>query len=240
MKTGETARRRRPSPTRKLRPFWFLIAIVLALLAAGGYIFSLSHTFYPHTIDVTGNRVVSKNAIMGAAQIELNRNIWLQNTAAMTTRIEAIPFIDTAVIHRHLPGAISIDVTERAPFAVLDDGGKREVVDRTMRVLRPAGPDDATLPVLIAASDQNVQTLALAQEAALIAHLQPASFDFDKYGDVEMTLRGGVRVYFGDPSTVAQKVTLVQPILAKVERGNRRVTAIDLRAMTTPVVVYAK
>jgi cell division protein FtsQ len=217
-----------------------LIAIVLALLATGGYLFSLSPTFYPHTIDVSGNRVVSKDAIVQAAQIELDRNIWLQNTAAMSARVEAIPFIDTAVIHRHLPGAISIDVTERTPFAVLDDGGKQEVVDRTMRVLRPAGSDDKMLPVLKVGTAQDAQTLALAQEAAMIAHLQPASFAFDKYGDVEMTLRGGIRVLFGDPSTVAQKVTLVQPILTKVNRGNRKVAAIDLRAMTTPVVEYVK
>ena len=233
-------KRRRTTPVQRLRPFWFLIAIVLALLVAGGYLFSLSHTFYPHTIVVSGNRVVSKDAIMGAAQIELDRNIWLQNTAAMTKRIEAIPFIDTAVIHRHLPGAINIDVTERTPFAVLDDGGSRALVDRRMRVLRPAGPDDAALPVLVVRDGQSAPALAIALDAALIAHLDPASFNFDKYGDVEMTLRGGVRVYFGDPSTVAQKVTLVQPILAKVERGNRKVAALDLRAMTTPVVVYAK
>jgi cell division protein FtsQ len=233
-------KRRRATPAQRLRPFWFLIAIVVALLIAGGYLFSLSHTFYPHTIDVSGNRVVSKDAILEAAQIELNRNIWLQNTAAMTKRIEAIPFIDTAAVHRYLPGTISIEVKERTPFAVLDTGGTRNLVDHTMRVLRAAGPDDATFPVLVAKNEQDAQTLAVALEAALIAHLEPTSLDLDKYGDVEMTLHGGVRVYLGDPTTVAQKVTLVQPILTKVERGNRRVAALDLRAMTTPVVVYAK
>jgi len=233
-------RRRRATPAQRLRPFWFLIAIAIALLAVGGYLFAVSHAFYPHTIDVTGNRVVSKDAILEAAQIELDRNIWLQNTAAMTTRIEAIPFIASAAVHRHFPGAISIDVTERTPFAVLESGGQRELVDRTLRELRPAGPDDVAFPVLIASGGQNVQTLAVALEAVLIAHLRPAWLDFDKYGDVEMTLRGGVRVLFGDPSTVAQKVTLVQPILEKVEHGTRKVAALDLRAMTTPVVVYAK
>jgi cell division protein FtsQ len=233
-------KRSRATPAQRLRPYWILIAIVLGLFVVGGYLFSLSHTFYPHTIDVSGNRVVPKNAILEAAQIELNRNIWLQNTAAMTKRIEAIPFIDTAAVHRHFPGAVSIDVTERTPFAVLDAGATRELVDRTLRVLRPAGPDDAMLPVLVAANGQDMQTLANAQEAAERAGLQPALLDYDKYGDVEMTLRGGIRVLFGDPATVAQKVSLVQPILTKVKRGNRRVAALDLRAMTTPVVVYAK
>jgi cell division protein FtsQ len=233
-------RRRRATPTQRLRPFWFLTAIIVALLVIGGYLFSLSHAFYPHTIDVSGNRVVSKDAIVAAAQIQLDRNIWLQNTAAMTKRIEAIPYIETAAVHRHMPSTISIDVKERTPFAVLDTNGTRELVDHTMRVLRPATPDDATLPVLVASSPQDAQALAVALEAALVAHLEPASLDLDKYGDVEMTLHGGIRVLFGDLSTVAQKVTLVQPILEKVERGSRKVAALDLRAMTTPVVVYAK
>ena len=233
-------KRRRATPAQRLRPFWFLFAIVAALLVAGAYLFSTAHVFYPHTIDVTGNRVVSKDAILGAAQIELNRNIWLQDTASMTKRIEAIPYIDTAAVHRHVPGTISIDVKERTPFAVLDSAGTRDVVDHTMRVLQPATPADSALPVLIANNQQDAAALAVALEAAMVAHLDAASFDLDKYGDVEMTLRNGVRVYFGDPSTVAQKVTLVQPILEKVERGNRKVAALDLRAMTTPVVEYVK
>ncbi len=233
-------KRSRATPAQRVRPYWVLIAIVLALLVVGGYLFSLSHTFYPHTIDVSGNRVVSKDAILEAAQIGLNRNIWLQNTAAMTERIEAIPFIDTAAVRRHFPGAISVAVTERTPFAVLDAGATRELVDRTLRVLRPAGPDDTMLPVLVTANGQDMQTLADAEEAAERAHLDPALLDYDKYGDVEMTLRGGIRVLFGDPATVPQKVSLVQPILTKVERGNRRIAAIDLRAMTTPVVEYVK
>lgn len=233
-------KRSRITPVQRLRPYWVLIALVLALLVVGGYLFSLSHTFYPHTIDVSGNRIVPKSAILDAAQIRLDRNIWLQNTAAMSKRIEAIPFIDTAAVHRHFPGTVSIDITERTPFAVLDAGGTREVVDSGLRVLRPAGPDDVLLPVLVAANGQDAETLANAEEAAERGQLQPALLDYDKYGDVEMTLRGGIRVLFGDSATVAQKMPLVQPILTKVEHGDRKVVAIDLRAMTTPVVVYAK
>lgn len=233
-------KRRRATPAQRLRPFWFLIAFLVALVAVGAYLFSLSHMFYPHTIDVAGNRVVSKDAILDAAQIELNRNIWLQNTGAMKQRIEAIPYVDTVAIHRHLPGAIAIDVTERTPFAVLDANGTRDLVDRTLRVLRPAGPQDAALPVLITSRGLDTQTLAMAAEASEAANLQPAAVAYDKYGDVDMTLRGGIRVLLGDPSTAAQKMPLVAPILAKVDRGKRRVVAVDLRAMTTPVVEYAK
>jgi cell division protein FtsQ len=233
-------KRRRATPAQRLRPFWFLIASIVVLIAIGFYLFSTARMFYPRAIDVAGNRVVSNDAILAAAQIQFNRNIWLQNTGAMQQRIEAIPFIGTAAVYRHLPSTIVIDVTERTPFAVLDTGGARELVDRTLRVLRAAGPQDAMLPSLVEAPGQDVHGLAEVIIEAQQTQLQPTSVDYDKYGDVEMTMRGGIRVLFGDPNTVDDKMQMIVPILDKVDRGKRRVAAIDLRAATTPVVEYAK
>jgi cell division septal protein FtsQ len=235
-------KRRRATAAQRLRPFWFLIVIVLALLALGTYAFSLSHTFYPHTIDVSGNRVVSKDAILAAAQIELNRNIWLQNTGAMQQRIEAIPYIGTAAVHRYLPGTISIDVTERAPFAVLDSNSTIVTIDRTLRVLNPGPPlAGVHLPTIIAATHAVASTLADTEEMAIQTRLDISQLQEDKYGGVVMTLRGSnVRVLFGDPETVDDKIQMIVPILDKVDHGPRKVVGIDLRAASTPVVEYAK
>jgi cell division protein FtsQ len=233
-------KRRRATPAQRLRPFWFLSVIVIALLAVGGYWFSLSHLFYPHTIDVSGNRIVSKDAIVQAAQIDLNRNMWLQNTHAMVERIEAIPYIKTAAIHRRLPDALAIVVTERVPFALLESNGTVVTIDRTLRVLSSGAPEGQHLPTIVAPTRDVESTLAAAEEIALQTNLQPVLFREDAYGGVVMTLRGGVRILFGDPDTVDDKVQMIVPILEKVDRGNRKVAAIDLRAMTTPVVEYVK
>ncbi len=235
-------KRRRTTPAQRLRPFWLLFASVIVLLGAGAYLFSASHMFYPHTIDVAGNRVVSKDAILEAAQIELDRNIWLQNTSAMQQRIEAIPYIDTVAVHRHLPGAISIDVTERAPFALLNSNGTIVTIDRTLRVLNQGAPRSGRqLPTIVATTRDVESALADAEEDALQTQLEPAVVSEDRYGGVVMTLRHyNVRVLFGDPDTVDDKVQMIVPILDKVDRGNRKVAAIDLRAPTTPVVEYVK
>jgi DNA-binding transcriptional regulator YdaS (Cro superfamily) len=42
----------------------------------------------------------------------------------------------------------------------------------------------------------------------------------------------------GPQSDLAQKLTLVDAILAQVVHGQRRIAAIDVRAPGTPVVVY--
>ncbi|MBV8148438.1 MAG: hypothetical protein JO092_05045, partial [Candidatus Eremiobacteraeota bacterium] len=43
---------------------------------------------------------------------------------------------------------------------------------------------------------------------------------------------------FGDDADLTKKAALVNPILAQVDRGRRRISALDLRAPGTPVVVY--
>ncbi|MGC2128836.1 MAG: hypothetical protein WA629_01960, partial [Candidatus Aquilonibacter sp.] len=74
MKKGRPQpRRRRASPARRLRPFWFLIAIAVVLAGIGGYVLATWPALYPHTIEVDGNHTVLKQAIMDRAQIDLSK-----------------------------------------------------------------------------------------------------------------------------------------------------------------------
>jgi len=253
VKAGVARKRRRTSPVARLRPFWFLLVLLVGLAGAGGYALMSWPALDPHIVDVSGNRVVSRDAILQRARIELARNMWLQSTRAMAVRIQAIPYIDTAVVRRRLPDRLTIEVTERAPYAVIDDGGVGVTVDRALRVLQTGEPPalPGALPVLSVALPQQPEpgsfitisaVTALQSDAALLsaAHLDPAVLAFDRFGDVVVTLRSGIRVLLGDQHSIAQKVPLIEPILQQVGHGKRKVTAIDLRALTTPVVVYAK
>jgi cell division protein FtsQ len=245
-------RRRRKSPARRLRPFWFLVVVVLLAGATGAYWLITWPALDPHRIEVTGNRIVSRQAILAAARVDPRRNMWLQNTRAMDARIEAIPDVGDASVRRLPPDVLEIAVTERVPYAVIDDGGTRFTVDRTLRVLQ-AGvrPGSETLPVLHVAlaatpapgatlANESAAALAAIADRAQAAHLAVASLADDRYGDVAMVLRSHVRVLLGDATQLDRRLAMVSPILAQVDRGHRRITTVDLRAITTPVVVYAK
>jgi cell division protein FtsQ len=250
---GEAARRRRASPARRLRPFWFLIAVIAVLAAMGGYVLASLPALYPHTVEVDGNRTVAKETILEHAQISLTKNMWLQNTHAMAARIEAIPYIDRAEVHRRPPDTLIIMVTERTPYAFVDDGAVRLTIDHTLRVLQdgaPPGADDAlpafaiVLPQAPAVgafiNDPDLQSLVGDADAIAAAHLDARTLRYDRFGDVTVQLRNGITVMLGDRVGSEQKIPLIKPILDKVDRGKRKVAAIDLRALTTPVVVYAK
>ncbi len=245
-------RRRKAGAAARLRPFWFLIAILVALTAFGGYWLATWPALDPHAVDVSGNRVVSKDAILTAARIDVKRNLWLQNVRSIERRIVAIPYIDTARVHRTLPASVRIDVTERTPFAVVATASSRLVIDRQLRVLQQATPQFALLP-LVEAHDLQVaahpgsflsepHVVAMTADLARLqeAHVDVTQVSQDRFGDLDVVLRDGVRVMLGDRLDLGKKIALIDPILQQVGRSRRPIAAIDLRALRTPVVVYKK
>ena len=242
-------RRRRKSPAAQIRPFWILIVAVLAVAAAGSYAFVKWPGLFPKSIVVSGERIVSRDEVLAKAQIDMHRNLWLQSPRAMEARIERIPYIATAAVHRIPPANVVIDVTERTPFAIVTSNGSSALVDHDLRVLQN---DDGThsfprininrdiaLTPGSFISEAGVRQLRNDDDTLVAAHVIPAELSFDKYGELVLTMHDGIHVLLGDDDDDFQKkIRLIDPILAQLSRSQRPIQAIDLRAPNTPVVVY--
>ncbi len=243
-----TARRRKRSAAARIRPFWMPIGLAgVAAVAAGAFAATWSG-FDPKKVEVAGNRRVSTAQILRAAAIAPRISIWLQNTKAIARRIDAIPYVETAWIHRVPPASLSIAVRERQPFAIVQSEMESALVDRNLRVLETL-PADQMLPELIlkAAVTQRPGEFVVTRdaielrdacEAMSARRITPRSLALDRYGGLVVTLRDGLRLLIGQESDLGEKLTLVDAILAQVVRGQRRVAAIDVRAPAAPVVVY--
>jgi len=240
-------RRRKPTPAARVRPFWLLIVAIVVLLVIGGALLVVLPVMRPRTVIVTGNSSVGRDAVLRAAAVDGEANMWIQNTRAMAQRIEALPNVWRAAVHRRPPETIVIDVTERVPFALVETVQGRVVVDKELRVLDL--PEPAGLPVFALAAvtapapggfinDAGARLLRDDASALEAAHVDAVSYDHDKYGDLDVRLRNGVRVLFGDETEMQKKIPLVQPILDQVGRAGKPISAIDLRAPGTPIVVY--
>jgi cell division protein FtsQ len=241
-------RRKKKSQAARLRPFWFLLLILVAGCAFAGYYAATWPGFFPQRIAVSGNRIVGRGQILAAAQIAPRANVWLQNMRAAAARIDAIPYVQTAQIHRSLPAQVRIDVVERRPYAELRTRTGNVVIDRDLRVLQTAGNASA-LPVFESAhagapSDgayvktAEVQRLRTDYEELSAAHVIVRTLSYDRFGDLVASMRGGVKLLLGDDSQLEQKTALIGPILSQVAGSGRRIAAVDLRALKTPVVVY--
>lgn len=241
--------RKKKSAASRLRQFWILIVFLLGAAAVGGYYGATWPGFYPKRVTVSGNRVVTASEILAKAAISQNENVWLQNTHAAAARVEAIPYIRRARIHRTPPANVGIVVSEREPFANVDTAGKTLLVDRALRVLETRGRTD--LPVFVLARgvatvpgsfirDARMRRFRADYDAMFAGHVIATRLQFDRFDDLVATLDGGKQILFGDDRDLAKKIPLVDPILAQLSRSARPVAAIDLRAPRTPIVVYRR
>ncbi|HEY1653699.1 MAG TPA: FtsQ-type POTRA domain-containing protein [Candidatus Tumulicola sp.] len=250
MKKGRPpGRRRKPSPTARVRPFWVPIAVAaLTSLGAGAFVVSWSG-FRPRQIVVTGNAIVPRAEILARAAISGNVNMWLQNTGAIADRVRTIPYVSSARVFRLPPASIVIVVRERVPFAVVASGDSVAAVDRDLRVLQTVAGDRPMPRFVLDVPEGALQpgrflteAKALAMrddyEAMIAAHVVPLQLQYDRYDGLVATVRGNVRILFGDDGDLEKKLPLVDPILAQVVRKQQRVAAVDLRAPRTPVLVF--
>ena len=93
---------------------------------------------------------------------------------AARARIEKLTWVQRATVERHLPGTIVVRLEERRPFAVWQNGGKFQLIDRTGDVVVQQDPGkdaDAfkSLPLVVGAGAPEAAASLLDDLAALPA-----------------------------------------------------------------------
>lgn len=241
-------RRKRRSVAMRIRPYRALLVTLLFLLAGAVAFAALWPGFDPTHIEVVGNVRVAESEVLMRAAIARNENMWLQNTSAISRRIETIPYVEKARVHRIPPTTIKVSITERIPFCILASADDAVVADRALRVLEQSTGTEQ-LPVFVlrpglalrpGAFVTQGDALALRDDydVMLAAHLAPEELRRDRFGGVVVKLPGDVRVLLGDDRDISRKIALIDPILTQVVRNRARVAEIDLRAPSTPVIEY--
>ena len=248
-RTASRPRRQKKSAASRLRPFWILALVALFAGTVAAYVALTWHGFYPTRVIVVGNGPIAAAQILAAAKVDPQRNLWLQDARAMAKRVEAIPLVATASIHRGLPASVRIAVTLRAPAFALDPpGGRRYVLDRDLRVLyaddgatsEPAIVPSRPLAPSPGAFVSDPQVIAMRDDvyALRAAHADPVRLRYDRYESLIVTMRDGLVVLLGDDGEDLQKkIALLEPIRSQLAKG-KPIAAIDLRAPNTPVVRY--
>src|SRR6202011_5379579 len=124
----------------RVKPFWIVAVVLVVLLGWGGAWLVQSSWFRVARIgiDVPLSSPVSRERVRAAAAIAPDANVWLLNTAAIRARIEAIPYVERASVHRgQFPQPfVELSVTLRRPSACVRGGAREVTIDAASRVLQ--------------------------------------------------------------------------------------------------------
>jgi hypothetical protein len=243
-------RRRKPSVAARARPFWVLAALALAVLVALG-VWLAQAPFFRITrviVDVPLGSPVSTAHVRNAAAIAPQANLWLLQPGAIARRIEAIPYVDRASVHRaQFPAPfVELSITLRRPAFCWQTGAAEVTLDAGGRVLQLgcAGPAIPRLIAVaappapgVAVADPSIVRLLADADTLAGAGLSMRRLYWDRWGGLEGIDASGVILRLGDDADLGVKAALVGPVRAGVG-AKRSVRAIDLRAPGTPTVEF--
>jgi hypothetical protein len=232
----------------RLRMFSVFIVAGLILAIVAGYTIVTRPEFRVRKIVVTGNHVVDQREAIAAAAIPLDANVWTLDAHAIAGRIEAIPFVSTARVHRSFPADVDLAITERTPSACIAGNGLSLTIDGERRVLSMTCLSTA-LPRFSLALESTPKAGDFIDDEALgrmqrdvaefeAAGLRLRSAGFDRFGSLDATTTTGLWLRCGDDADLEKKLRLVEPIMQATKKRLQRVVGIDLRAPSTPVVTY--
>jgi cell division septal protein FtsQ len=99
------------------------------LLAQAGLLAALltAPAFRVHTIEVTGDHMLSRDAVLSAAHVPQS-SLFTVDGDAIRARITALPWVRTATVTTQLPSTVQIAVTEWQPDVVLRHGAQSTFV----------------------------------------------------------------------------------------------------------------
>jgi cell division protein FtsQ len=107
----------------------------------------------PDQVEVTGNRIVSREAVLQQFVHDRNRSVLRVPLDARRGQLEQIPWVESASVQRILPNRLRIELTERTPVAFARNGNELALIDAHGVILdRPRG-EDLRFPIVTGVSE---------------------------------------------------------------------------------------
>ncbi|MCW2926519.1 MAG: hypothetical protein JWM86_487 [Thermoleophilia bacterium] len=239
------AARRRQLLQRRLRIG--LVGLLAASVIAAWVFVPASDAFRIRHVEVTGARSVGDLEIRARVdELLAGKTVFTVDEAAVERRLEELPFVREATVHRHLPGGLELHVVEYRPLALGYGRGGTWLVARDGRVLAKARKDEwaGRVPVVMLRSRHLEPGSRLDDEPALrlLTALPSGSslqFRLIQATRFELTAQvedadGTVEVRFGRTDQLRQKVLVAEKVLREARRRDRELLYLDVTVPSRP------
>src|ERR1700676_2882877 len=202
----------------------------------------------PDQIEVTGNHIVSREAILQQFVRDRGRSVLRVPLDARRSALEEISWIESATVQRILPNRIRVDLNERTPIAFLRNGTELALIDAHGVILdRPRG-EDLQFPIVTGLSEnllreERGKRMQTYQEFLKDIDLVRAGSS-DRVSEIDLASAKDLRAVMAgvagpnDPQAVtvqfgqgdfAAKYRMVVENFAQWQASNGRVRSIDLQ-----------
>jgi cell division septal protein FtsQ len=129
-----------------------LVILLVQLVALGALL--VAPTFHVSTIAISGARLMSRDAIVSAADIGSSQSIFTVDGQAVRHRLEHLPWVRSASVETELPGTVRISITEWTPVLRVHDARGDRLVAPGGESLDTAATAGLTLPALALLTDE--------------------------------------------------------------------------------------
>ncbi|WP_060572674.1 MULTISPECIES: cell division protein FtsQ/DivIB [unclassified Pseudonocardia] len=223
-RSADRGRTRDPRHRRR-RTVALVATVVVALLGVSAAAWWGLAQYGPGvaSVEVTGARQIPARDVVDAAAVDIGTPLAAVDTAAVASRVSAIPGVATVDVDRSWPDTLTVAVTERTPVALADTPDGRMLVDVAGFAYRPA-PPDVRLPVLQLSSVAPDDPATLAAVAVLRALPQPVRDQVETLSagaagsTFELGLTEGRRVLWGpwaDGAATERRAAVLGPLLGR-------------------------
>lgn len=213
------AERRRRERRRDLVTVSIAAAVVLAL-ALAGWLVSFSPVLASKDVRVEGNKRVTTEQVLGAAQVPLGVPLAKLETDPIAQRVAALAPVAGVQVHTRWPSTVVIQVTERTAVYQRNEGSVWQLVDRAGVVFAQGDKQDKALPV---ARTQGVDNRLLADVATVVSNLTPGLrkqlqvVEANSPDEITVKLKTGQQVIWGSAADSATKAQVAQALVSQKE-----------------------
>jgi cell division protein FtsQ len=228
--------------TRVSAARWPVALMGLIVVGAAAWWVTNSTIFDLRSLRIEGSAHLTRGQVIKAGKLTRGVNVLWTMPRTIERRLERHPWIKEAHVSRTLPSSLTVVIKERRPVAVFP---------RTKSLLSPDGevlgkakvlkhlPLIETATSALPLTRAHLEGEGVAVAKALRGELLPAvdRIDVGKDGNVELQLRGGTHVMWGDVSQLRAKAAVLRALLSWTTRNHTPALTLDVSVPGAPTLV---
>lgn len=207
----------------------FILFIIVILCAMFSPLFDIK------TIEVNGNKIVTKNEIISLSKIQIEENSFKLNKGKIKKQIKENAYIQDVKITRKLTSTILIEVEEREPAYLLEYAGSYVVIDKQGYMLEMK-TEKISLPIIQGEvtetsnfvvgnrlCTEDLERLAIISRIMELAKVNDiytiiTGIDISNKENIKLIFETEEKVaYLGDSTNMNTKILMIKSILEKEE-----------------------